>query len=151
MGRDRTTAFHRVGDAAMHRIGAGKRAVGRLESGGGIAEVHFELGGEIALGLGVIDGRSGVERGVTVAGGGQHVVVYQDEGGGILGNIAIIGDHDGDRFADVERLAVGHHGAVARFAKARRGKRRLDKGFLKVRPEVVERPNRMDAGHRERC
>ena len=42
-----------------------------------------------------------LDGGAAIAGGGKHVVIDDDRRRGVLGEIARIGDHDGDRLADV--------------------------------------------------
>ena len=99
--RDDDVALHRGEGVA--RIAAGQRDAGvRLrERALGVAVGEFADRDLVALGLGMQQRRRRLARGARVDHGCERLVVDAHQVGGILGEVARFGDHDGDRLADI--------------------------------------------------
>ena len=73
----------------------------------GIAEGDLVGGDDVGVEL-APDRRCGRrDRRAAVGDRRQHVVVDRDQRGGVLGEVAVVGDHDRDGLADIGDLAVG--------------------------------------------
>ena len=86
----------------------------------------------------------------TSATNGQGLVVDGDEGGGVLGDVTVVGDHDRDRLADVACLAVGKRerpGLVERHARIGMPHH---PALHHHAGKIVEREHRVYAGQRQR-
>ena len=78
----------------------------------------------------------------------QHVIIDRDQCRGVLGDIPVFGQDDGDRFADKRHLAVGQREGPA-LVEPGAGIRGADHAPpLHDRRELVEREHRGNAGHR---
>ena len=80
----------------------------------------------------------------------QHVIIDRDQRRGILGDITVAGDHDGDRLADERHFAVGKRERPA-LVEPRAGIRNAHHAPLpQHRREIVERQHGDNARHRPR-
>ena len=77
----------------------------------------------------------------------QHVVIDHDKGCGILGDIAIARDDDGDRLADKRHLAVGQSERPALIELCARIRNAHHAPLPQHRGQIVERQHRDDARH----
>ncbi len=77
--------------------------------------------------------------------GGSSSISTVDQLGGVLGDVRILGEHRGDRLADVAHLVRGQHRLAVR-------RELLDRPFAEIdRPDVVDvarGPHRDHAGQR---
>ena len=72
-----------------------------------IAVTDFVFGEEIVLEM-KVRGRGVRRQRVTAIGNCRKAaVIHFDQSGGILGRVAVLGDNDGDRFADMAHLVLG--------------------------------------------
>ena len=78
----------------------------------------------------------------------QHVVIDRDKGCGILGDIAVARDDDGDRLADERHFAVGQGKRPALVELCARIRSAHHAPLPQHRSEIVERQHGDDAGHR---
>ena len=101
------------------------------ERGGGVAIAELELGAEIVPALGMAQPRAGGQRVAAVRRGGQDFVVDFDRGGGVLGLVAGLGEHHGDRLANETDFLVLQQTLLERL-----GDRRV--GHLERRPDVAQ-------------
>ena len=87
--------------------------MGRLgERGIGIAVAHAEFGQQIVRRAPVHDRGPRRERRAAVGDRGQRIVFDLDQRGAVLGDVAVVGDHDRHRLADVHHFVDREHGAV---------------------------------------
>ena len=70
-----------------------------------------------------------------------------DQLGGVLGDIGIVGEHDGDRLADIAHDAVGQDRLLVGLERLQPGE--AERNARDVR-DVLVRPHRMHAGQGER-
>jgi hypothetical protein len=79
--------------------------------------------------------------------GRQHVVIDRDKSCGILGDIAVAGDDDGDRLADERHLTVGERErpALVEFCAGIRNTHHAP--LPQHRGKIVERQHGDDPGH----
>ena len=140
--RKDAATFHRMGAAAMnpelvaqHVRGAGKRrryvAVGDLV-GHDLVRREFAAHRRYRF----------VALGPAVGRRRQHVIVDGHECGGILGNIASVADHDGDRFADKRHFSIGERERPAVIEPRARIRDLSHAALLQHRSEIVEREDR---------
>ena len=81
------------------------QAVRRRRNGGiGVAVALDEIDQQVALAVDVHVGRAGCERIAAVRRGGQFLDVDLDQRQRVLGDVALVGDDQRDRFADVSDL-----------------------------------------------
>ncbi len=108
---DDAAPFDRMaGAAVLPEIGM-EHMRGLGEGGVGIAEIHLVGGDGVGVELAPHRRRAGRDRLAAVRDRGQQVVVDVDQRGGVLGDVAAVGDDDGDRLAHIGHLAVGEREA----------------------------------------
>ena len=90
-------------------------------------------------------GRVGLHGGGRVEHDGQALVLRHDALGGVLGDVGILGGHDGDRLADVAHRAVGQHGLEEAVERA--VERAQPHGDARHRVEVGGGQDGDHAGH----
>ena len=95
-------------------LGIGERA-------GGVAIAEPELGAEIVPALGMAHPGAVGQRVAAVRGGGQDFVVDFDRGGGVLGLVAGLGEHHGDRLAHETHFLVFQQTLLERLGDRRVG------------------------------
>ena len=148
-GHDAAPFDRMAGAAVLPEIGM-ERMRGVGEGGVGIAEIHLVGGDRVGIELAPHCRRAGRERLAAIGDGGQQVVVDVDQGRGVLGNVAAVGDDDGDGLAHIGHLAVGE-GEAPHAVERRAGIGMPHHAALgHHRREVVEREHRMHAGQRQR-
>ena len=116
---DGAAALHRLAGAALDRQVEGQRVRRRLDRGLGVAVVLLHAGAHVAGHVLVHQARGGAG-GLDADDRRQHLVVDPDPTHGVLGDVAVVGDHERDRLADVVDLAVGE-----RVLRAAVGQRRV--------------------------
>ena len=99
---DRAARLHGVGGEPVDHHAVPDDVEGTCEGGIGRRLVAgFVHEGEVIRAF-VVDGaRARLDRVLERRHGGQHVVVDRDRLGGILGLVQRLGDHEGDRLADI--------------------------------------------------
>ena len=102
----------------------------------------FEARSLCARGRVVLDG------GAAIADGGEHVVIDDDRRCGVLGKIARIGDHHGDRLADVTGFVARQRRLRARRRDGRIRRKHRDRHPAHRLGQIVGGEHRMDARHR---
>ena len=85
------------------------------EGGLRVAVAHVEFGKDIVFGIGMGERRSRPGGFFRIGGGGQNVVIDLDEGGGVFGDVAVVGNNHRDGFPDMADLLVGENRAVAKL------------------------------------
>ena len=116
---DGAPALHRLAGAALDRQIEGQRVRRRLDRGLGVAVVLLHAGAHVAGHVLVHQARGGAS-GVDADDRRQHLVVDADATHGVLGDVAVVGDHERDRLTDVVDLALGE-----RVLRAAVGQRRV--------------------------
>ena len=109
---DDAAAFHRVAAAAVDPELFAEAVRGGGEGGVDRAVFHGHLGDEVGGRVAVGARGAGLQGVAAVGGGGQRVVFHLDQARGVLGDVAVVGQHDGDGFADEDDLMFGEHGPV---------------------------------------
>ncbi len=115
-----------------------------------VAIGHGDEGGDIGGEIAVAARRARGQRVAAIAGSGKHLVVDRDGCGGILGEIAVVGDDHGDGFADIADLIAGERMLGAQRRDGGIGHRHRQRLGRELSGQVVRREHRMDAGHRQR-
>ncbi len=95
-------------------------------------------------------GARGRERVAAIAGGGEHLVVDRDRGGGVFGEIAIVRDHHRDGLADIADLAARERMLGAQRRDGGIGHRHRQALGGEAARHVPRGEHRMDARHRQR-
>ena len=85
---------------AEHQRGGGQRGVG-------VAHPHADHGHVVGVGAGKEPGRSRRQRGLHRGHHGQGRILHLDLIEGVLGDVAGVRDHQGDRLADIPHHAPG--------------------------------------------
>ena len=106
LGQD-AAAFDRMPGAAMLPEVLVEDMRRLVEGGLGVAEGYFVRGDDVGVELAADCGSARFGGLAAVRGGWQHVVIDLDQGSRVLGDVAVIGDDDGDRLADIGDFAVG--------------------------------------------
>ena len=150
VARHDTATFHGMGDAAMlrQRFGEDVRCAG--EGAFDVPVREIELRHEIVFGARMRDGRARHQRRAAIVHRRQIPILDGDRVDGILGEIAIVGDHGDDRLADVHDLGSRQHRAMQFEPVARRGQRDAQQWIGQPPVEIGRRPDSADAWHRAR-
>ncbi len=90
------------------------------------------------------------ERSTAVRNRRQRVVIDSNEGGRVLGNVAVVGDNDRHRLADVDDLVPGQCGTVPLLLVTLAGKTDDEPLDPQVRHQIAQRKNSVHAGIRQR-
>ena len=104
--RDRATALHRLARAALDRQVEGQPVRRRRDRGLRVADVLLHPGSDVA-GHVVVDEALGGAGRRDADDRGEHVVLDGDAADRVLGHVAVVGDHEGDRLAHVVDLVLG--------------------------------------------
>ena len=131
-------------DLLLEHVGRGRE--GALD----VAIGHGDEGGDVAREIAVGGRRAGRERVAAIAHRRQHLVVDRDRRGGILGEIAAVGDDHGDRLADIADLAAGERMLGAQRRDGGIGDRHRQRLGCEPARHVLRGEHRMDARHRVR-
>ena len=110
LGDDAATLDRMAGAAMLPEIGV-EHVRGLGEGGVGIAEIHLVGGHGVGVELLAHRWRTGRDRLAAIRDRRQEIVVDVDQRGGVLGDIAAVGDDDRDRLTNVRHLAVGEREA----------------------------------------
>ena len=141
--RDRAAALHRHAGAALDGEVQLEPVRGGGDRGRRVADVLLEAGADVA-GHVLVDE---VLRGARVVDPDhrrQHLVVDPDPADRVLGDVAVVGDDEGDRLADVVHLVLGQ--GVLRAAVGQRRVRDQQRQRLGHRAgEVLVGPHRVHA------
>ncbi len=148
--RENAAALDRMGGAAMLPQLLVEHVRGLVEGRVGIAVGHPVGGGDVGVELAPHRRRSRLGRPAAVRHGGKHVVVDRDQRRRVLGKIAVVGQDQRDRLADVRHLPVGEgEGPVA--VERRPGIGVAQHPTLgEDRREIVEREHRAHPRQRQR-
>ena len=98
--RDHTVRLDRRRAVLGKREALGQDDVGLAKRALGIAVDQPSVARQVRADRRMQDGRRRIERALGIDDHRQRIVVDPDEIGGVLGDVAILGDHDGDRLAD---------------------------------------------------
>ena len=90
--------------------------------------------------------RAVLKRFFAIRHNGQWIVIDLDQRGGILGDVARIGDDDGDGFAHMNHFAISQSRSVEILPVGRAGQPHHEPLFYKIRSEIRECENGMDTG-----
>ena len=143
-------ALHRVRAAAMLEQGFGEHVRRARERPVDLAVSHVELGDQV-VGRVAMGRRRAVGQGCpAVRDRRQDVVVDLDQRRRVLGDIAVVGDDDGDRLADMGHLVVGERGPVAVLLVARARQADDQPRGGQRRHQIGQRVDRVDARMRAR-
>jgi hypothetical protein len=150
VARQHGAGFERHGAAAVRKkiLFEHVRGAGECRIDAAVAHRHERrhVGGEI----GVATRCAGTQRIAAVVGGGQRLECDGDGGGGVLGDVAVRGDHKRDGLARIADLAAGERQLRAHGGDGRIGHRRHHRHGGEAARQVVRRQHRMDARHRPR-
>jgi hypothetical protein len=117
-----------------------------VEGALGLAHALHDPGGQIVGDI-VMDARGGgIQRALEPADGGQGLVHDVDQLRGILGDVATVGDHEGDELADVADAVGRERPLGARMGKVRVGDQERT-GLVQL-PDVAGGQHQVHAGQR---
>ena len=123
---------------------------GAGEGGLDVAIGEREAGDDVRGKIAVRARRIVLDGGAAVGDGGEHVVIDDDRRRGVLGDIARIGDHHGDRLADVTDFIARQRRLRARRRDRGIGREHRDRRAAHRLGQIVGGEHRMDARHRHR-
>ncbi len=149
VARHDRAGFHRHAAAAVLPDRLAEDMRGLLKSRVDIAIGERKAGGDVEIEIAVAARRAVLDAVAAVGDGGQHVIADAYGGGRVLGDIAAVGDHDGDRLADIADF-VARQGRLG----ARHGDRRSrQQERHALRPhrlrQIGRRDHRVHAGNRQ--
>ena len=146
---ERAAPLDRMPAAAMDGEAGGKDAASG-EGGLDVAEFHDELGEQVVIAAAVDRRSAGGERIAAVGDRREGLVIHLGQRRRVLGRVARVRDDHRDHLADMDDLVVGKQGTVVLLAVG--GARQADDQAVlgEVGSQVVQRPDRMHAGHRLR-
>ena len=102
-------AFDGMAETAMHEQVFAHDMCGILERGIDIAITEMHFGGRVVGRIHMCERSTGLTRGAAIARRRQRFVIDHHECGRILGDIAVVGDDDGDGLADMTDLILRQH------------------------------------------
>ena len=149
VGCQHGAAFHGVARAAMLEQGLAEDMRRPGERRIGLAVADGEFGGDIVLAAFMRHRRAGLERVPEVAGRRQRFVVDVHRFGRILGDVAVVGDHQGHGLADEMHRIGGQNMLGYRITDRRIGHQQRHRRLQRLR-QVRMGEHRMHAGHFER-
>ncbi len=148
---DQAATFDRMRAAAMLPDVLVEHVRGLGEGGIDVAEGDLVGGRDIAVELAAHRRRAGRTGPAAVRHRGQHVVVDLDQRRGVLGEIAAVGDHDGDRLAHVGDFSIRQRERPVAVERRAGIGMPQHPAIGHHRQEIVEREHRVHARQRQRC
>jgi hypothetical protein len=156
-GEDTAPLDRMAGAAVLPEIGM-QHMRGPREGGIAVAEIHLVGGDRVGGELAPHGRRAGFDSLAAVRDRRQQLVVHLDQRRRILGDVAVVGDNEGDGLADIGHLAVGeckgphmvergarigmpHHPALGH------GRRQVVQGDHRVHARDRERRTLVDAAN----
>ena len=115
-----------------------------------VAVAGLELGDDVVRRVLVGERRAGPGRRLEIRRDGQRIERRRDQRRGVLGDIAVLGDDDGDRLADMADLAVREDRPVAGLAVVLARHAHGKRGGREKRCEIRHREHAVHAGQRPR-